>query len=221
MRNCSWRRSAACGVVVTVLTAGAARAERVQVYSIQGMDCAECADPVKSELAKIPGIQKTDFDVQKAELTVKLAEDVDDDAVLEVIRTAGFEGFVGPGKGAYLPHESYPAGADVIVLTEKGAAVGDLRKLRASGKYTVFDVYADWCGPCRKVDSRLRELVTERTDVAVRKLDVVSFQSPLARELGRKLSALPYVIVIAPNGKRTDIVGLDLQKLGAALGAPR
>jgi copper chaperone CopZ len=219
----AWRRAQLVFFVVlaTALCTVAAYAERVQVYSMQGLDCAECANPVKSKLAKIPGVGKSDFDVQKAELTVKLADGVSDDQVLAAIQSAGFKGLVGPGKGAYLPHEKYPQGADVIVLTEKGAAVGDLRKLCAPGKYTVFDVYAAWCGPCRGVDAKLREVVKSRADVAVRKLDIVSFQTPLAHELGRKLTALPYVIVITPEGKRTDIVGLDLQKLAAALGEPR
>ena len=55
-------------------------------------------------------------------------------------------------------------------------------------------------------------------DVAVRKLNVVGFQTPLARELGRRLTALPYVVVFAPDGKRTEIVGADLGKLASALG---
>ena len=48
-----------------------------------------------------------------------------------------------------------------------------------------------------------------------------SKSTPLAKELGPRLKALPYVIVIAPNGKRTEIVGLAPAKLLAALGGSR
>src|SRR5206468_1340848 len=106
---------------------------------------------------------------------------------------------------------------DVATLTADGARVGPLEKLRVAGKFTVFDVYADWCGPCRQMDAALRETVSQRHDIAVRKLNLVRFDSPLGKELGSRLKALPYVVVFSPAGKRTDIVGAKLDKLAAAL----
>jgi thiol-disulfide isomerase/thioredoxin len=117
------------------------------------------------------------------------------------------------------PPPGYPAGADVAVLSKEGEAVGPLAKRRVPAKYTVFDVYADWCAPCRTVDERLRAIVAARADVAVRKLNVVEFESPLAKELGSRLEALPYVIVFTPSGKRIDIEGADAKKLDKALAA--
>jgi thiol-disulfide isomerase/thioredoxin len=108
--------------------------------------------------------------------------------------------------------------ADVAVLTENGSAVGPLEALRVPGKYTVFDVYADWCLPCQDVDRRLREIAAERPDVAVRKLNVVDFESPLAAELGPQFDALPYLVVFSPAGGRTVVVGLDPPALDRALG---
>jgi thiol-disulfide isomerase/thioredoxin len=139
--------------------------------------------------------------------------------VTSAVERAGFKALVGPGQGAYLPHPEFPAGADVLWLSRDGSAVGPLPKLRVPAKYTVFDVYADWCGPCRAVDERLREIVAARSDVAVRKLNVVEFESPLGKELGSRLEALPYVIVFTPSGKRLDIAGADMEKLDKALAA--
>ena len=202
-----------------MLAAAPSFAERVQVFSVQGADCAECADKIKGELKKTKGVGKVEFDKQKVELTVKLDDGVADDAVVAAVERAGFKATLGPGHGAYLPHPEYPAGADVQWLSRDGSAVGPLPKLRAAAKYTVFDVYADWCGPCRVVDERLRDIVGKRTDVAVRKLNVVDFESPLGKELGSRLEALPYLVVFTPSGKRIDIAGADMEKLDKALAA--
>lgn len=113
--------------------------------------------------------------------------------------------------------QGYPAGADVATLTSDGSAVGPLEKRRVAGKYTVFDVYADWCAPCQIVDGRLREILKRRKDVAVRKLNVVDFESPLAQELGPEFEALPYLVVFDPHGRRTDIFGADFEALEEAL----
>jgi thiol-disulfide isomerase/thioredoxin/copper chaperone CopZ len=202
-----------------LLLAGPAWADRVQVYSIQGADCATCAERIKDELEKARGVGKVEFDKKKVELTVKLEEGVGDEVVVAAVERAGLKAIVGPGQGAYLAHPEYPPGADVAWLTRDGSKVGPLPKLRVDGKYTVFDVYADWCGPCRTVDEHLRGVVAARADVAVRKLNLVDFDSALARELGSRLEALPYVVVFTPSGKRIDVAGAELAKIDKALAA--
>jgi copper chaperone CopZ len=209
----------AFAVVVASLALGppAAAAERTQVYSIQGADCGGCGDKIKAELKKVKGIKKAEFDVQKVELTVKMDPSITDSVVQQAVERTGMKAIVGAGQGSYVAFPEYPAGADVMRLTNDGSAVGPLEKLRVPGKYTVFDIYAEWCGPCRLIDERLREIVAERNDVAIRKLNVVSFDSPLAKELGDGFSALPYVVVFSPSGKRDDILGVNLIRLGGAL----
>jgi copper chaperone CopZ len=198
-----------------VLIAGTARAERVEVYSLQGADCATCADKVRAELKKNKGVKKVEFDKHKVELTVRMEDGVPDSAIEKAVEKAGFRAVVGAGQGSYLAQEAWPAGADMVELNKDGAAVGPLEKLCVPGKFTVFDVYADWCGPCRDVDERLRKIVARRPDVAVRKLSVVDFDSPLALELG--LDMLPYVVVFTPEGKKTEIRGAELGKIDKAL----
>jgi len=154
-------------------------------------------------------------------LTITMPDKTTDDDIVTLFEKQGcFRAIPGAGHGAlttaYKP-EPYPEGADMKIVTEKGDAVGDLGKLRVDGKYTVLDFYADWCGPCRLVDGQLRELVGTRDDIAVRKLNVVGFESPLAKQMGRKLKALPYVVVYAPDGKKTEITGHNPDKLADAL----
>jgi thiol-disulfide isomerase/thioredoxin len=198
-----------------LLTAASARAERVQVYSIQGADCASCGEKIKGALKKAKGIKKTEFDMHKVELTVEMEDGVPDSVVLEAAEKVGLRAIVGAGQGAYLPKEPYPAGADMLELNKEGEAVGPLDKLRVADKFTVFDVYADWCGPCRDVDKKLREIVAKRPDVAVRKLNLVDFDSPLAQELG--IEMLPHLVVFTPQGKKTEIHGAELGKIDKAL----
>jgi copper chaperone CopZ len=197
------------------LAASPARADRVQIYSIQGADCSSCGEKIRTALKKVKGVKKTTFDMRKVELTVEMEDGVADSVVLAAAEGVGLHAIVGAGQGAYLPKEPYPAGADVLELNKDGAAVGPLDKLRVADKFTVFDVYADWCGPCRDVDKKLREIVAGRPDVAVRKLVVLDFDSPLARELG--LEMLPHVIVYTPEGKKTEIRGAELGKIDKAL----
>jgi len=197
------------------LAASPARADRVQIYSIQGADCSSCGEKIRTALKKVKGVKKTNFDMRKVELTVEMEDGVADSVVLAAAEEVGLHAIVGAGQGAYLPKEPYPAGADVLELNKDGAAVGPLDKLRVADKFTVFDVYADWCGPCRDVDKKLREIVAGRPDVAVRKLVVLDFDSPLARELG--LEMLPHVIVYTPEGKKTEIRGAELGKIDKAL----
>jgi thiol-disulfide isomerase/thioredoxin len=115
---------------------------------------------------------------------------------------------------------AWPPGADVKTLSADGSAVGRLERHRVPDKYTVFDLYADWCGPCRLVDAHLREVLAERRDVAVRKLNVVDFDSPLALEMGPDFETLPYLVVFSPGGRRTDILGFDRTAIDRAL-SPR
>jgi copper chaperone CopZ len=208
--------------LLLVLTAVPAWADRTQVYSIQGADCADCAENVKKELKKVQGVEKVEFDKRTVEITVRMKDGVADEAVLAAVARAeeGLKAVVGAGQGAWLAFASYPEGADVLTLTDNGAAQGPLDKLRVPGKYTVFDVYAEWCGPCRVVDEKLRQVVAGRPDVAVRRLDVVDFDSPLARELGPSFETLPHVIVYTPKGKKVQITGTDFDKLDKALRTP-
>jgi copper chaperone CopZ/thiol-disulfide isomerase/thioredoxin len=207
---------------VLVALPAIARADRTQVYSIQGADCASCADAIRGQLKKVKGVKKVDFDKHAVELTVRMADGVPDQAILDAVARSekGMTATVGAGRGAYLPLPEFPAGTDFQVLSKDGSAVGPLPALAVAGKYTVFDVYAEWCGPCREVDERLRQVVAQRSDVAIRKLNVLDFDTPLALELGSAFETLPYVVVLTPKGKRIDVVGTDFEALDKALLTP-
>ena len=210
--------------ILTLTIASPVWADRAQIYSVQGFTCDDCEDEVKPVLKKVKGLKKWSFDRKTYEYTITLADNVPDQAVVDAFKSHGFRAIVGPGHGAgpeaYKP-EPYPDGADVVFVTKTGEAVGALERFRVDGKFTVLDFYADWCGPCRDVDRQLHGILTGRDDLAIRKFNVVDFDSPLARELGPKLTKLPYVVVFDPKGRRTEITGEAPKKLADALSSHR
>jgi thiol-disulfide isomerase/thioredoxin len=110
------------------------------------------------------------------------------------------------------------ATADLIQLSIQGEDVPDLAPHAVRGKVTLFDFYATWCAPCRTIDAHVLTLLGQREDVAVRKLNVVSWETPLAAHYLSDASGLPLVVVYGKDARPVDrIVGLDLEALDRAI----
>ena len=188
------------------------------VLSLQGLDCAECAPDFLPSVERQAGVRRARFDRVRVELTIDAAADFDEAAAIAAIEKAGFHATPGKGHGSYLEGVKYPDGADVKILVTDGADVPELASLLVPTKVTVIDFFAPWCGPCREVDNHLAMVLAGRTDLAVRKLDVVDWDSPLARHYMAKLPALPVQIVFARDGhKVATLSGLDLAALDRAI----
>lgn len=113
-----------------------------------------------------------------------------------------------------------PPGADVRRLVAAGEDLPSLEAEVVRGKVTVFDFYADWCGPCRQVDEHLYALLAARSDVAYRKLNIVSWETPLARHYMKAAPSLPFVVVYGKDGRVAGTIsGLDLAALDRAIAA--
>lgn len=116
------------------------------------------------------------------------------------------------------PAAAAPAGADVVEISKAGEDVPDLAAHAPRGKVTVFDFYATWCTPCRKIDAHLAGLLGRRADLAVRKLNVVSWETPLAARYLKDAPTLPFVIVYGRDGRRMDAIGgVNLSALDKAI----
>lgn len=70
------------------------------------------------------------------------------------------------------------------------------------GKVTVFDLWADWCAPCRELDERMAALAKRYPDrLAVRKLEVVDSDTAAWKTfLAPGKFDLPHVKVYSPDG---------------------
>lgn len=194
-----------------------AQAERRVVYSLIGVADDGVEAKLRMVLESAAGVQKVDFRVPTAELYVRMDDDVTDDVVLQAIRDVGYRAKVGAGKGSYRPLEPFEPDADVATLSADGTAVGPLESLRVKDRYTVFLYYALWSTPCRGAHQQLRELLETRRNVAVRLLNVVDLESPLARELGPGFDTLPHLVVFQPTGRRVDLSGASPEALQDAL----
>jgi thiol-disulfide isomerase/thioredoxin len=109
-------------------------------------------------------------------------------------------------------------GADLRVLANSGEDVGALTQHAVPGKVTVFDFYADWCAGCRELDLHAVKLLNSRDDIAVRKLNVVDWDSALAKKHLSNVKGLPFVIVIGKDGQQVGAIeGLDVAALDKAI----
>ena len=97
-------------------------------------------------------------------------------------------------------HEEFEAdqSGDVIDVV----AAGEVAPLEGvPGKWTVIDFWAPWCEACNGLDAKLRELAATRSDFAVRRVNIVDFDSPIARKELPGVELLPHLRLVAPNGR--------------------
>ncbi|WP_309384578.1 thioredoxin family protein [Cerasicoccus frondis] len=80
----------------------------------------------------------------------------------------------------------------------KGQRV-ELNTVLASGKVTIVDFYADWCGPCRKISPHLMNIVKNDPSVALRKIDIVNWGTPITKQFS--IRSVPNVRVYDRNGR--------------------
>jgi len=90
-----------------------------------------------------------------------------------------------------------------------------IRRIKHSGDtLLVFDFYADWCGPCRKIAPFLYELSKHEKGVIFIKVNIEKFDDLADRE---GVTSLPTFIFYKNGRKINEIVGASRDKLVAAI----
>lgn len=98
-----------------------------------------------------------------------------------------------------------------VQLIGRGQAV-DISKHLASGNITIVDFYADWCGPCKMIAPTLDKLVKSDSGIALRKIDIVDWTSPVARQ--HHVQVLPFVQIYDRKGRLVGTVaGVDPKRI--------
>jgi len=98
-----------------------------------------------------------------------------------------------------------------ITVISHGAQV-DISKHLALGNVTVVDFYADWCGPCRELAPSLEQLARSDPEIALRKIDIVNWKMPVARQFN--VHSIPQVSVYNRGGTLVGTVnGADIDKI--------
>ncbi len=187
------------------------------VISMQGIDCQSCGDEVAESLRQQTGVYAASFNRKLAELTVQYDPDKAAPPQFEAeVTEHGFVAVAGAGHGRYLEQVAF-GDLDAAEPVEPGQRV-TLSDHVVPNKVTVFDFYAAWCKPCREVDRHMKTVLTNQRDVALRKLDIVDWDTELAQQHLTGVEGLPYVVVFGTNGRKVAAIsGLDLDRLDAAI----
>lgn len=211
MKSTRW---IAAALFVIAGTAGARADETVTVH-VKGWTCADCSQATREAVGKLPGVAGADADYKAGTLTVRFdPARVTEGKIAATVTEVGFqvEGAKAPvGLKTDPPKSVFPEGADVVFSVRDGSAI-DLPSVLAKGKYTIVDFYADWCLPCRALDKKFATLLAKRNNVALRKLNIVDWDSPVSKQYLANVDGIPYVRLYGPDGK---LLG-DYQGLTAA-----
>ena len=188
------------------------------VISLQEISCQSCGAAVVKLLERQHGVESAEFDRDSVQVEVYYdPASLNAEDLTKVIHGAGYRAVVGGNKGSYAPALEFPEELDVEWLSRAGEDF-DLKAGVVPGKVTVFDFYAVWCGPCREIDEEMHSILESSSDVALRKINVVDWSSPVAAHYLKRVSALPYVVVYGADGGRVDAIeGLNLKRLRRAI----
>ena len=107
---------------------------------------------------------------------------------------------VSPPRRAPVRPAPVPRGNPSIrIVSNRGAEV-NLATYLESGKVTIVDFYADWCGPCRAIAPGLVEFASKDNRVNLVKIDIDRWGSPVTRQ--HRIRSVPSVRVYDGRGRQ-------------------
>ncbi len=166
-------------------------------FSVAGMSCADCAQHATKALKGIGGARTVTIDFASQHAVLTATREITREQIEEALGTLGFEVRF-PGDTILQPL-SEEEKADLDIATASQGEAFELADHLAAGKITIFDYYADWCGPCHLLTPKLERLLLKYDELALRTVDISSWESEAAQQAN--LPGLPYVRIYGPQGK--------------------
>lgn len=74
----------------------------------------------------------------------------------------------------------------------------DIANYIETGKTTIFDFYADWCGPCMKIAPYLEKL-NLKDEIVVYKVNIKNWGSPVCKQYN--INSVPNFKIYGTDGK--------------------
>ena len=102
-----------------------------------------------------------------------------------------------PRRRAKAPSTGGSRGSAVRMISNGGQRI-DMKQVLVPGTITVVDFYADWCGPCKRMGPQLEQLARSDPDVALCKVDIVNWNTPVVKQFG--IRSVPNIRVYDRNG---------------------
>lgn len=107
---------------------------------------------------------------------------------------------------SYTPLKPYSSQSNPVVKDKKKVKTivfkgerKSIEKHAIKGGITIFDFYADWCGPCRQIDPMLKKFVKKNKGFYLRKINIVKWGSPIAKKY--KINSIPSLWIMGKNGQ--------------------
>ena len=115
-------------------------------------------------------------------------------------------GLIGWQSGGYGLESGTSASANKPTMT-----LAELKQLSAGNKTILVDFYADWCGPCKKMEPILNEIATEMGEkVQVVRVDIDA-NPEIAKELN--IESIPFLQIYKNQQETWSNVGLTPKEM--------
>jgi thiol-disulfide isomerase/thioredoxin len=192
------------------------------VLSVQNLACVDCAQELETRAAAQPGVLSAHFDQDHVELDLQVVPGTAAPPIVAAVETGKIDGrtitvLTGAGQGRFAPFAPLDPSWDAKIISAHGEDVPDFAL--TPGRVNVVDFYADWCGPCHELDEVMDGLLIQQPGrLAYRRLDIVDWDSPLAKHYLTDAPELPYVLIFDGKGQQIgSLAGLHEDDLRALI----
>jgi len=176
-------------------------------FKVIGIDCDACAPPLVKALTGVEGVKGAKVNAKAMTATVEVPSGFDREKLRAAVTNVGFAA-VFPGE---TPRDIEVLPAEIVktldIVTYTNGKRLDIGKTVVPGKVTIIDFYADWCGPCHVLETRLQHLMRGKSNLALRRVNIGKWDNDAARQATElRAEALPYIRVYNARGKFVEAV---------------